>query len=695
MPMKLFSIKIGWYRKYRRESRNYIDIVLAVILVKFFCRNIWKKLSPSDQDHFNDILFHPFSHIEKFAHQLSHQAMLSDPLHLHWGHTALERLDLLYRLGRWKYPSRIKAKKRLTGIYCRLGCLLKWQGKFDLARLLFLVAIKNERNCVIGYVHLADIYLVLSRWSDQLKVFRDQESYVEPQVIFPFADGIRWFQKIPLESQFYRTFADYLFERSKRCGNTTQLLQYYHGVLRDKLPLHGIDVPFIDPMLELRGEMLYILDQANENNRNELEHRFNLRVDELMKKAETKTRKAATKLTHRIRDSKFVLVEICSFDELCKKMGVEIDLIFPSDTFHYSTTVIFDHKIIERRAVHQLAESRTAIFPEVTDLSYGFFMVKDRYILADSKHLPRMFLRMFCPWLWMHNDRYAIVEIPLERSDFLMDKPYYAFTGIENYYHWVIEVAGQIALFSPKIKNIILGTNRYIKKFQKQIFDEIAHFVPNIWRIFPNAPEPYRMSQALLATHVNSDHRIDPKGITFLRSILNVPGRLPKAGKWIYLTRLDVKHADRKGNLRNEDHVVEIFRKWGFTIIEPSQLSFVEQKELFSDCEILAGQGGAALTNILFCTPETKILILSPWMGTFDLYSELAAAIGCKNYLCIGRVEEITPNPFFLWNNMFWRIDLVDLEIAISRLMEDMNFEAMRNSNDKNHVSLTAPQSPL
>lgn len=63
--------------------------------------------------------------------------------------------------------------------------------------------------------------------------------------------------------------------------------------------------------------------------------------------------------------------------------------------------------------------------------------------------------------------------------------------------------------------------------------------------------------------------------------------------------------------LQNQAQVAETLAARGFTIADPATLSLTEQIALFKGAELVVGPLGAALTNIAFCRPGTRVLALT------------------------------------------------------------------------------------
>ena len=57
---------------------------------------------------------------------------------------------------------------------------------------------------------------------------------------------------------------------------------------------------------------------------------------------------------------------------------------------------------------------------------------------------------------------------------------------------------------------------------------------------------------------------------------------------------------------------MEVLSKYGFIKLDLESLSVAEQAELFSSAEVIIAAHGAALTNITFCQPGTRILEIFP-----------------------------------------------------------------------------------
>lgn len=83
----------------------------------------------------------------------------------------------------------------------------------------------------------------------------------------------------------------------------------------------------------------------------------------------------------------------------------------------------------------------------------------------------------------------------------------------------------------------------------------------------------------------------------------------PAAGaKRIYISR----RGSQKRVLANELDLETALAARGFTIVKPEALSVRDQIALFHQADLIVAPAGAALANVLFCRPGTKVIELQP-----------------------------------------------------------------------------------
>lgn len=122
----------------------------------------------------------------------------------------------------------------------------------------------------------------------------------------------------------------------------------------------------------------------------------------------------------------------------------------------------------------------------------------------------------------------------------------------------------------------------------------------------------------------------------------------------------------RNSNYRNVSNAKEIQNALvseGFTVVEPEKLSFIEQVTIFSNADVIVGATGAAFANLIFCNPETKVIILIAEFKhmIYGYWQNMAASVGNQVTYVLGtnvdKVSEVHSN---------FKVEITDLLEAIS-----------------------------
>ena len=195
--------------------------------------------------------------------------------------------------------------------------------------------------------------------------------------------------------------------------------------------------------------------------------------------------------------------------------------------------------------------------------------------------------------------------------------------GNFNYWHWIFDVLPRLGIIEKK--DILKEIDYYLfpdinKKFQKESLDLLKiqkhkrlssltcrHIYSK--RII-SVDHPY-----VLTNNATTDiQNIPPWIIRWLRSKFILKNRINNdLPKKIYISRKDsVYESLQIRKIINENEVVEFLEKNGFVSVILSELSFENQIELFMNANFVTGLHGAGYANIIFCSPNTKILELKP-----------------------------------------------------------------------------------
>ena len=137
----------------------------------------------------------------------------------------------------------------------------------------------------------------------------------------------------------------------------------------------------------------------------------------------------------------------------------------------------------------------------------------------------------------------------------------------------------------------------------------------------------------------------------------------------IYITRQKAKY--RK--VVNEDEVIQLLTRYGFTVVDFDDLSFWEQVAQMQVAKYVVAVHGAGVANIVFANPQTKILeLLHEYKSQADyrLPYWIASSIMGKEYHCtfsklVGNLDD----SIIISNDLL--IDLVVLESHIKQMLAE------------------------
>jgi capsular polysaccharide biosynthesis protein len=92
-------------------------------------------------------------------------------------------------------------------------------------------------------------------------------------------------------------------------------------------------------------------------------------------------------------------------------------------------------------------------------------------------------------------------------------------------------------------------------------------------------------------------------------------------------------------NVLNEDEVSEVLAAFGFEEVVADQLSVSEQAETFASASVVVGPHGAALTNLVFCRPQTVVVEFFAPRYRQPAYWMLANQCNLSYHYLVGRGE--------------------------------------------------------
>ncbi|MDP1651250.1 MAG: glycosyltransferase family 61 protein [Rhodocyclaceae bacterium] len=223
-----------------------------------------------------------------------------------------------------------------------------------------------------------------------------------------------------------------------------------------------------------------------------------------------------------------------------------------------------------------------------------------------------------------------------------------------NYFHWIVEVLPRLFLCEKMLTdkqvpilvseglhenlyallNIIRSSERPVLVLKKDYYYSVASLIypSDLTRIL----DTYDRAPGNDTTYLP---------VALLRAMKTEIKNTINARTSHFGNRIYIKRNSSYRRLLNEPEIEELLSEHGFDTVDTGELTIEEQIGIFAHCELIVGPSGAALTNMLWCCPETRVVILHsdhPFKK-YPYWNALARACELRiTYLAGPRAHNIT-----------------------------------------------------
>lgn len=176
--------------------------------------------------------------------------------------------------------------------------------------------------------------------------------------------------------------------------------------------------------------------------------------------------------------------------------------------------------------------------------------------------------------------------------------------GVDNYYHFLLDVI-------PRLELLRLGglqVDTYLVNQSLRFQGELLRtFGVPADRVLQSSDNPHLRAQMLVVPSLPDNEMRTPGWIVALLRDRLLPPNLDGPHRRIYVGRGRCPHTRM---VRNEEGLLNMLSHHGVTPVDPGRMSVREQVRLFAEAELVIAAHGAALTNLVFCSPGTRIVEL-------------------------------------------------------------------------------------
>ena len=204
----------------------------------------------------------------------------------------------------------------------------------------------------------------------------------------------------------------------------------------------------------------------------------------------------------------------------------------------------------------------------------------------------------------------------------------------DAYFHWLFDLLPRLLMLEKteaKPDKIYLQ-NRY--RFQRETLELLG--VARTEDIISCDEFPLLSASTLIVPcHEVMDGREFPTWvINFIRDsfMAHVSKNESTSKKRLFISRADALFR----RVLNEDEILPLLQEYGFTSVKLEELSFIEQVKLFRDAEAVVLPHGSGLANLVFCSKDTKVIELLPFL-VLDHGFRLSTAVGLDYFFLNSR----------------------------------------------------------
>ncbi len=262
------------------------------------------------------------------------------------------------------------------------------------------------------------------------------------------------------------------------------------------------------------------------------------------------------------------------------------------------------------------------------------------------------------------------------------------------YFHWMVDILPRIEILHRWGVNLeeIDGflVNSCQQPFQRETLKALG--IPE-YKIIESDRHPYIQAKKLIVpSFAGYLGWLSTQGLEFLRRVFSrekshtlqktfASDRKNSYPERIYISRSKCSYR----RVINEEKVIDFLSGFGFVPVLLESMTFQEQISLFARAKVIVAPHGSGLTNIIFCSPGTKVIELTSPNYIRHYYWAIGQQLNLENYYLTGENFECQPIRQLMYQNPLTEDILVNLNY-LKKMIGKINLIPSKNA--VNFISL-------
>lgn len=274
-------------------------------------------------------------------------------------------------------------------------------------------------------------------------------------------------------------------------------------------------------------------------------------------------------------------------------------------------------------------------------------LTADGYALNDAKEYK--FISYYGDYSYgLVRDNAKFCQIKRKKKVYIKEAFFLDGMWSWNWYHFVTQVLPKMKYLSmiPKDVPILVSKQLAMENNFQAIFRVFLekHDALNRNIIYLSDGRAYSVKRLYVASaqglvipdlNKNTANVVRPEWVLYKKStilfiretLLSIKDSTKTYPPYIYITRRNASGRRRF----NEEEIITLVESAGYVVVAPEEYSIQEQVALFNNAKNIIACSGAALTNLIYCQPGCKIIIMNNYQSQIGIFNTIASIVGANS----------------------------------------------------------------